>query len=146
MIPWRALQYLPEREQAIKCLNCVYEHLTNNGIFVFDIFKPRTYDEKWLGREDISYDVTVNGKRIIRSTVNHYADTVKQNIQYKNKYRIIENGKETIVEDLLTYKYYEHDEIVEILTSLKFKVKEEYGYYDKRTIKEGDEMILVCKK
>jgi SAM-dependent methyltransferase len=146
MIPWRALQYLPEREQTVKCLNCVYGHLSDNGIFVFDIFKPRNYDKKWIGREDISYDITVNGKRIIRSTVNHCADTVKKNIWYKSKYRIIESGKETVTEDLLTYKYYERDEMVEMLTSSGFKIKEEYGYYDKRTIKEGEEMIFVCGK
>jgi SAM-dependent methyltransferase len=146
MIPWRALQYLPEQEQTIQCLSRVYDHLTDNGIFVFEIFKPRTYDEKWLGREDISYDVTVNGKRFIRSTVNHYADRVKKIIQYKSKYRIIDGADEIITEDLLTYKYYDRDEIVKIVSSLGFKVKEEYGYYDKRPINDGDEMIFVCEK
>ena len=146
MIPWRALQYLPKQEQTLKCLSCVYEHLTDNGIFVFDIFKPRIYDEKWLGREDFSYDVTVDGKRFIRSTVNHYADTVKKIIQYKSKYRIIDGVDEIITDDLLTYKYYEHDEIVRILLSLNFKVRGEYGYYDKRSINDGDEMIFVCEK
>jgi SAM-dependent methyltransferase len=146
MIPWRALQCLPEREQTIKCINCVYRHLSDNGIFVFDIFKPRKYDENWIGREDISYDITVNGRRIIRSTINHYADTVTKNIWYKNKYRIIEDGKESVKEDLLILKYYEHDEIAEILASSGFKVKEEYGYYDKSEINEGEEMIFVCGK
>jgi SAM-dependent methyltransferase len=145
-IPWRALQYLPETEQSIKCLSCVYRHLTDNGLFVFDIFKPRTYDDQWLGREDISYDVMADGKRIIRSTVNYSADTAKKNIQYKTRYRIIDGKKESVTEDLLTYRYYGHDEIVGILRSIGFRVKEEYGYYDKRTIAEGDEMIFICVK
>ncbi|MDR0598831.1 MAG: class I SAM-dependent methyltransferase [Treponema sp.] len=92
IIPWRALQYLPEQEQTIKCLSRVREHLAGNGVFIFDIFKPRTYDEKWLGREDVSYDITVNGRRIIRSTVNYAADTVKKTIQYKSRYRIMGGG------------------------------------------------------
>ncbi|MDR1099469.1 MAG: class I SAM-dependent methyltransferase [Treponema sp.] len=146
MIPWRALQYLPEQELAIKCLDCVYRHLENNGVFVFDIFRPRKYDENWLGQESISYDVEADGKRIIRSTVNHYADTIKKKIQYKSRYKIIEGAKETIIEDLLTYKYYDHKEIVEIVQSLGFKIIAEYGYYDKREIKDGDEMIFVCSK
>lgn len=146
MIPWRALQYLPKQEQTIQCLKCVYEHLSDNGIFVFDIFKPRNYGKEWLGREDISYDRVVDGKRIIRSTVNHNADTINKNIQYKTKYRIIDGEKETVTEDLLTYKYYEQDEIVDILKSLDFSIKEEFGYYDKRSIKDGDEMIFVCTK
>jgi hypothetical protein len=61
----------------------VYKHLSDNGIFVFDIFKPRIYDDKWLGKEDISYDIVDGNKRIIRSTINYHADTVKKYIQYK---------------------------------------------------------------
>jgi SAM-dependent methyltransferase len=146
IIPWRAFQYLPELETSSSCLKRVYEHLTDNGLFIFDIFKPRTYDEKWLGREDISYDITDGGKRIIRSTVNHYADTSKKIIKYSNKIKTIENGKETVTEDMLTYKYYEYEDIVGLLKSHNFKIKEEYGYYDKRPIKDGDEMIFVCSK
>jgi SAM-dependent methyltransferase len=146
MIPWRALQWLPVQEKTIDCLNCVYKHLADNGIFVFDIFKPRTYDEKWSGKEDISYDIVDRNKRIIRSTINHHADTVKKYIQYKNKIRILENGTEKVQEDLLTIKYYEYDDIAGILKDLKFKIKEEFGYYDKRSIKDGEEMIFVCTK
>jgi len=146
MIPWRALQWLPVQEKTIDGLKCVYNHLSDNGIFVFDIFKPRTYDEKWIGKEDISYDIVDGEKRIIRSTINHYADTVKKYIQYKNKIKILENGTETVKEDLLTIKYYEYNDIVGILKSLKFKIKEEFGYYDKRDMKEGEEMIFVCTK
>jgi len=146
MIPWRALQWLPVQEKTMECLNCVYKHLSDNGLFVFDIFKPRTYDEKWLGKEDISYDIVDGDKRIIRSTINHYADTVKKYIQYKNKIRILEKETETVKEDLLTIKYYEYNDIVGILKQAKFKIKEEYGYYDKRGIQEGEEMIFVCTK
>jgi len=116
------------------------------GIFIFSIFKPRVYDEKWLGKENISYDIVDGNKRIIRSTINHYADTVKKYIQYKNRIRILENGVERIEEDLLTIKYYEYDDIVDILKYLNFKIREEYGYYDKRSIRNGEEMIFVCTK
>jgi hypothetical protein len=71
---------------------------------------------------------------------------VNKNIKCKSKYRIIENGNETVIKDLLTYKYYEHDEIVKILNSVGFSVMEEHGYYDKRCIDGGDEMIFICKK
>lgn len=146
IIPWRALQWLPVQEQTIECLKCVYRHLSDNGIFVFDIFKPRTYDEKWLGKEDISYDIMDGDKRIIRSTVNHYADTVKKYIQYKNKIKILEHGTETVKEDLLTIKYYGYEDIVRILKFQDFNIKETYGYYDKRSVKDGEEMIFVCTK
>jgi SAM-dependent methyltransferase len=146
IIPWRALQWLPVQEKTIDCLKCVHRHLADNGIFVFDIFRPRVYDEKWTGKEDVSYDIVDGNKRIIRSTINHFADTQKKYIQYKNKIKITENGIETVKEDLLTIKYYEYNDILSILKSLHFNVKEEYGYYDKRSIENGEEMIFVCTK
>ncbi|MCL2720624.1 MAG: class I SAM-dependent methyltransferase [Treponema sp.] len=122
IIPWRALQWLPIREQTIECLNCVYNHLSDNGIFVFDIFKPRVYDANWLGKEDVSYSIIDENKRIIRSTINHYADTEKKYIQYKNKIRILENNVETVKEDMLTIKYYDYNDIVNILKILILKL------------------------
>ena len=146
IIPWRALQWLPVKEKTIDCLKCVRQHLSDNGIFIFDIFKPRVYDEKWIGKEDISYDIIDGNKRIVRSTVNHFADTKNKYIQYKNKIKVIENGSESVKEDMLTLKYYEYPDIIEILDSLDFNVKKEYGYYDKRSVKDGEEMIFVCTK
>jgi SAM-dependent methyltransferase len=146
IIPWRALQWLPVQEKTIECLKCVFEHLSDNGLFVFDIFKPGIYDEKWLGKEVVSYDITDGNRRIIRTTINHFADTAKKYIQYKNKIKILKDGKETIKEDMLTIKYYEHKDIVGILKSTGFIIKEEYGYYDKRTLADGDEMIFICTK
>jgi SAM-dependent methyltransferase len=147
IIPWRALQCLPEKKLAINCLKCVKSNLKDNGIFIFAIFNPINYDKNWLGKELVSYDITDKGKRIIRSTINHYFDNNKKYIQYISKYRIIENGKEDLlVEDIITLKYYEYDEIRDILDSLNFKIKEEYGYYDKTPIKKGSEMIFVCTK
>jgi ubiquinone/menaquinone biosynthesis C-methylase UbiE len=146
IIPWRALQWLPVQEQTVACLKCVYRHLPDNGVFVFDIFKPRTYDGQWLGKEDVSYDILDGNKRIIRSTINHFADTEKKYIQYKNKIRIQENGTERVQEDLLTIKYYGYEDIVGLLQSNGFTIKEEYGYYDKRPIQDGEEMIFVCTK
>jgi SAM-dependent methyltransferase len=146
IIPWRSLQFLPEEKQTISCLKCIYEHLADNGLFVFEIFRPKNYDENWIGKEEISYDIVDGTKRIIRSTVNHYADTNKKYIQYLNKTKIIENNKKVVVKDMHTVKYYKYDDIIRILNSLNFKIKEEYGYYDKRTIKGGEEMIFVCTK
>lgn len=144
LIPWRTLQMLPVQEKTIDCLKCVHKHLSDNGIFVFEIFKPRTYDEKWTDKEDISYDIVDGNKRIIRSTVNHFADTLKKYIQYKNKVRLLENGIETVYEDMHTLKYYEYDDILNILRNSHFNIRESYGYYDKSSIVDGGEMIFVC--
>ncbi|MDR3059355.1 MAG: hypothetical protein LBU84_14610 [Prevotella sp.] len=105
------------------------------------------YDQNWLGKEAVTYSTTTDDGEIIRSVINYHVDTSKKYIQYISKYRIIKNGNEEVLKDLITVKYYEYNEIVEILKSLHFKIKEEYGYYDKSPIKLGEgEMIFVCTK
>jgi len=146
IIPWRALQWLPVQEKTIDCLRCIYNHLSDNGIFAFSIFKPGIYDEKWIGIESVSYNIIDGDKQITRSTINHFADTNLKFIQYLNKIKIINTNEEIVKEDMLTIKYYEHNDIVKILKEQNFKIIEEYGYYDKRSIIEGDEMIFVCSK
>ena len=144
LIPWRALQWLPEESQAISCLRCVKAHLSPGGIFIMDIFKPRQYDESWLGVESVSYDVTSGDERITRSTINQFFDNEKKYIQYLSRYRIQRGDEETTVEDLMTVKYYEREDMRAILEGLGFRVLEEFGYYDKRSIDDGEDMIFVC--
>jgi SAM-dependent methyltransferase len=149
IIPFRSLQCLPEKAATINCLNLVYSHLADNGLFIFTLFNPMDYNQNWLGKETATYSTITNEGEIIRSVINHYADTNKKYVQYISKYRIIKDGKEKVLKDLITLKYYEYNEIVDMLRSLHFKIKEEYGYYDKSPIKakkgEG-EMIFVCTK
>ncbi|MDR0878852.1 MAG: class I SAM-dependent methyltransferase [Treponema sp.] len=146
IIPWRALQWIPFEEGAIECLKKVYEHLEPGGLFIFDIFKPMNYDEKWLGHESTSYDIETGGKRIIRSTRNEFYDNEKKYIKYSSKFKIIENGKETVKEDMITIKYYLYDDMAAILKNIGFNITAEYGYYDKRSIPDGDEMIFICTR
>ncbi|WP_373232202.1 hypothetical protein [Cohnella sp.] len=43
-------------------------------------------------------------------------------------------------------KYYYVDELRSLLQASGFSIVNEYGYYDRRPISEGPELIFVCKK
>ncbi|GAG66840.1 unnamed protein product, partial [marine sediment metagenome] len=46
----------------------------------------------------------------------------------------------------LTLKYYYEEQIRKLLQSNGLKIVEEMGYYDRRPISEGPELIFICKK
>lgn len=43
-------------------------------------------------------------------------------------------------------RYYEYKEIVTLLESVGFKIKEKYGWYDKCSLEKGHEIIIVAEK
>lgn len=52
---------------------------------------------------------------------------------------------ERLVEDL-KLKYYYYDQIVKYIEDAGFEIVNEYGWYDKSNIKNGRELIFICKK
>lgn len=43
-------------------------------------------------------------------------------------------------------KFYYYNQLRDVLESSRFEIKEEFGYYDKSKIDDGNELILVCGK
>lgn len=54
--PFRAFQALTKEEDIISCLNCVKEHLTDEGLFIFNAFRPnKELDETWCYDEAVQW-------------------------------------------------------------------------------------------
>lgn len=56
------------------------------------------------------------------------------------------DGLEQVFTDKLAMKYYYEDQLRTLLRSNGFSIVSEFGYYDRRPISEGPELIFVCKK
>ena len=148
-IPFRSFQVLTTEDGASNCLKCVYDHLNDDGIFILHVFKVlQPYDQSWVGHISHTYDVVdpVTAKRVRRSTENKTFDIESQVIQYLTQYRVNTDEHEEYIEDLVAIKYYYYEQIRNLLDAHGFIVEDEYGYYDKRAVSEGEEMIFVCSK
>lgn len=149
LLPWRAFQYLTEAEQAENCLDCIAQHMTNDAIFIFDIFHPlNSYGQDWLGQETLSYDIVdpQSGNHVVRFTRNEYSDPQNQIIKYSSNYQITDkDGRKTQLQDILTYKYYSYQQIKDLLHKRGFTILEQYGYYDRSDVSDGKEFIFICK-
>jgi len=84
---------------------------------------------------------------VIKKHSGERIDTKNQIIYPKFIYEVIDNtgNVEKYIENL-ELKYYYYEQLREILTESGFTISEEYGWYDKSLIKNGRELIMVCRK
>ena len=148
--PFRVFQALTEENDIKNCLNCIRKHLEINGVFIINVFRPKKdLDESWCSRENIQWerDDPKTGFHVIKKDVRERIDTKNQIIYPKFIYEIMDkNGNiEKIAEDL-ELRYYYYDQLKSILEENDFSITEEYGWYDKSDIRNGRELIMVCKK
>ena len=148
-IPFRTFQSLITEDEQKDCLKCCHDHLSNDGLFIVNVFKllEGHLDESWVQPEKTDYETIENGIKIKRTHIRERVDLKNQVIYPKLIYYVTDK-------DGVTEKYYEHlamkyyyaDQLKELLQKNGFEVINEFGYYDKCSIEEGGEIIFVCKK
>jgi SAM-dependent methyltransferase len=148
IVPFRAFQLLTEEDQQNRFLDSVHKHLTDDGVFIINAYKPYTVmDENWMRPErenwvveDKKFNTTVR-----RTDIRRTIDLNKQ-ITYPELIYYVEeaNGAVKRYEEKLAMKYYFEEQLRDLLLSRQFHINEELGYYDGRSIKEGPELIFVC--
>ena len=148
--PFRAFQALTKKNDIKNCLSCINKHLDHNGIFIINVFRPnKVLDESWCSGENIQWERNdpKTGFLVRKKDVRERIDTKNQIIYPKFIYEIQDKDGniEKKYEDL-ELKYYYHDQLKTILENNNFIVTEEYGWYDKSDIRNGRELVMVCKK
>jgi len=151
IIPFRSYQALIEDNQQNMCLKNVYNHLSEDGIFIITFFKPiDDIENNWVKNVEIfdweSNDPTT-GNKVRRYHFRKHIEPHKQIIYADLIYYIEQDycSKQRVVDEFYL-KYHYENQIRALLLSNKFKIIEEMGYYDGRPINKGSEFIFVCKK
>jgi SAM-dependent methyltransferase len=145
--PFRAFQALTAENDVKNCLKCIKEHLSGDGIFIIDVFRPhKTMDESWRSEESVLWerDDEKSGIHAVKKECRERIDVNKQIIYPYFVYEVKgKNGKTERRTEYLELKYYYYEQLIELLESNDFRVLEEYGGYDKRGIESGGEFIIV---
>jgi len=150
IIPFRSFQSLTSEEQQKACLHTVHRHLSEDGYFIIDVFKPYAQlDKSWIQPEVLDWETVnpITNNKVRRTHIRREIDVENQIIYPELIYYITNQDgiKEKIVEPL-ALKYYYEEQMRNLLQSNGFKIVEEMGYYDRRPISEGPELIFICKK
>lgn len=148
--PFRAFACLTDDKDIENSLNCVKNHLTDNGIFIVNVFNPD------LGRmnENWCYPERVQWERLDENTGNY---VIKKDsgdkIDLKNRIIYItfiyevkdKTGNISKFEDKLKLKYYYENQLQDIIEKAGLNIKEKFGWYDKTGIQDANrELIFVC--
>lgn len=149
-IAFRSFQALTEDVQQRNCLACVHQHLADDGIFIINTFKPyKKLDKSWIHREELDW-MTIDPltkTSIRRTNIRRKIDTLRQIIYPELVYYVKEKDRPLeVFTDQLSLKYYYEDQLRDLLISSGFYIVKSMGYYDGRSIREGSELIFVCKK
>ena len=148
--PFRAFQALSDEKDVINSISCISEHLAEDGLFIVNVFRPfKQLDESWCYPETIQWE-TIDGDTGCRIVKKHWGDKIDTQNQIVYPHYAFEithpDGKCERIEDDLELKYYYYDQLKEYLINGGFEITEEYGWYDRSNIKEGRELIFVCRK
>jgi len=150
IIPFRSFQLLISEEQQKACLHTVHRHLSEEGYFIINVFKPYAQlDKSWIQPEILDWETVdpITSNKVRRTHIRREIDLENQIIYPELIYYVTDqDGIEEKIVEPLALKYYYEEQIRNLLQSNGFKIVEEMGYYDRRQISEGPELIFICKK
>ncbi|MCP4219801.1 MAG: class I SAM-dependent methyltransferase [bacterium] len=151
ILPYRSFLAMIERDEQLQCLQTIHDHLTPDGIFIMNVFKPfKDFEKEWVKNEEIlDWENTdpETGRIIKRCHTQPDIDTKKKVVSINQVYYIKNNGGPAErLEETISIKYITADEIRGLLDAGGFRITAEWGYYDKRPIGEGSELIFICRK
>jgi SAM-dependent methyltransferase len=145
--PFRVIMHLLDKEDQIKAINNVFDHLKNNGRFIFDVFIP---DLKQLikgidNQTDFEGEYEP-GKKIIR-TVSTSPDLINQIIEVHFHLEWEENNQLKSDEWVVPLRFFFRFELEHLIERTRFKTWKILGDYNGNELtRDSKEFILVCKK
>jgi SAM-dependent methyltransferase len=148
--PFRAFQALTDDIDIKSSLKCIREHLTEEGLFIVNVFRPyKQLDQSWCYPETVQWETVdeSTGCKIAKKTWGDKIDMENQVIYPHYAFEIIHSdGSFERIEDDLKLKYYYYHQLKSYIINAGLTIVEEYGWYDKSDIENGRELIFVCGK
>jgi len=151
IVPFRAFQCLTDDKDIENSMNCVRNHLNDNGIFIINVFNPRmNLDESWCCPAKVQWErLDENtGNYVIKKYSQDKIDTQNRIIYVTFIYEVKDrSGDISTFEDKLKLKYHYENHLRDIVENAGLKIKEKFGWYDKTSVEETkSELIFVCGK
>lgn len=148
--PFRAFQHLTRPEQAAGCLGCVSHHLTSDGLFIVDVFKPWSLlDDSWV-RPEMPIGESIDpatGRRIRKCDHRRLIDVERQIIYPEMVYYLEQpDGSEERVVEPIALAYYYEEQMRDLLTSNGLEIVEAIGSFEGGPVGEGPELIFMCRR
>jgi SAM-dependent methyltransferase len=147
LAPFRVMMHLTGKEDQLRAINNVYDHLEPGGRFIFDVFIP---DLKQLisGLSDVTdFEGEYEPGKKVRRTVNTRPDLLRQiiNVSFHMEW----DSEDGIGSDDWTFamRYYFRYELEHLIERSSFREYKIYGDYKGSELNEASkEFVVICKK
>lgn len=150
IIPLRSFEALTDEHDQHKCMRCISNHLTDNGVFIVNVSTHyNEINDPMFHTQRQSWEIhdERTGCKVTKYKQGISIDSKNQVIHLERIFRIIDaNGQEREIREPLSLQYYSYKQFRKLVRSEGFNIEEEFGYYDKRTVNKKDEIIFVCSK
>lgn len=145
--PFRVIMHVDKKEEQLRALNNVYNHLNNNGKFIFDTFIP-DLGQLINGLKDVvDFEGEYEPGRKVRRIVSTKPDLINQIINVNFRMEWDENDTLRAEEWKIPMRYffrYELEHLVERSDFAKYKI---IGDYQGNELNNSSkEFIVICTK
>lgn len=145
--PFRVMSHILKKEDQLKALNNIYNHLKPGGIFIFDAFVP---DLKYIRKGFKNFvdfeDEDERGNKVTR-TVTTRPDLIRQIIEAEFTLRWEENGKTKRESWAFPLRFFFRYELEHLAERSLFESYRIFGdFQDGPLTKKSKEFVVVCQK
>ncbi len=145
--PFRVFAHVLDTKNQLLFLNNVYEHLTDKGTFIYDLFVP---DPKLMaeGIDNLTdFEGEYESGKRLRRIVSSKTDLVNQLLDVTMKFIWDEDNKQLEKEWKLKMRLFFRYEVEHLIQLSKLNLVKIYGDYQENLLNsESKEFIVVCKK
>jgi SAM-dependent methyltransferase len=155
IIPFGPFNSLLTTNEQISCLRCIYNHLVNNGLLVFDVWYPnnnslvKCNEGEYHVVKDRPYFRMPDNRRVQWGLIIKSVDYNKQ-IIYNELYFKVEypDGRREKLNYPLATRYYYKFEMEHLLSYSGFEIKNLYSDFEKNSFgsKYPSELIIEVNK
>ena len=145
--PFRVYSHIMQVADQLKALNNAAEHLSDQGILIFDLYIP---DPGMIasGLSDVKdFEDEYEPGRTFSRTVNMKADIVHQISDITMTMKWMELDKERVEEFNFKFRFYFRYEVEHLVARSPLTLENMYGdFYENEMNSDSREMVVVCKK
>jgi len=147
LAPFRIFSHLVSTDEQINALNRIHHHLTDDGIFIFDVFNPDFNLMTDDRREATDFVGEYKpGLYLKRHTIMEY-DKPEQTINITFRFEYEEDSQIKNDECKFPMRYFFRFELLHLLNRCGFSISEFYGDFNKTGLNNNSkEFILKCMK
>jgi SAM-dependent methyltransferase len=140
-LPSGSFGLLTEYSMVSRCLKNMFDCLMPNGRILFEISKPSGFTE--TSGEDIREVFRDNGSKIKLSTKSTFERSTNIETVICTYEDVVDSNVKNVETEIMKIKYYDTDEIRDILNANNFEKYSLYGGYSGMEAIDSDEMMVV---